>query len=69
MRPPKPGYRGSTFAGGTDPAIRVDPSPATADKNVVRGPAPKNPEDNEVGMRKGGRVTKVMKSKPKTRRK
>lgn len=56
MRPPKPGYRGTTFAGGTDPNIRIDPSPATADRNVVRGPAPKNPDDNEQGMRKGGKV-------------
>ena len=37
---------------------------------VVRGPAPKNPDDNEQGMRKGGKVTaKVMKPKPKPRRK
>ena len=69
MRPPRQDYRSPTFAGGTDRAMGVDPRPATADKNVVRGPAPKNPEDNEVGMRKGGKVKAVMKPKPKTRRK
>lgn len=61
MRPPRENYRGGTFAGGTDRGMGVDPRPATADKNVVRGMAPKNPADNEIGLRKGGKVTKVMK--------
>jgi hypothetical protein len=56
MRSPNPGYRSRGFAGGADPGIRVDPSSASADKNVVRGPAPRNPDDNEQGMRKGGKV-------------
>lgn len=53
-------YRSHAFAGSTDPDIRVDPSPATSDKNVVRGMAPKNPDDNEQGLAKGGTVKKVV---------
>jgi hypothetical protein len=53
-------YRTYPFAGGTDPNIRVDPRPATADKNVVNGPAPNNPDDSEQGLAKGGKVRKVV---------
>lgn len=44
------------FAPNTDPGIRIDPSPATTDRNVVRGMPPRNPEDNEQGMARGGKV-------------
>lgn len=56
-------YQARAFSGATDPTIRVDPSPATSDKNVVRGMPPKNPHDDEIGMRKGGKVTRVSGSK------
>lgn len=56
MKPPRPDYSARSIARNTDPGIRIDPSPATADKNVVRGMAPKNPDDNEQGMLRGGKV-------------
>lgn len=70
MKPPRQSYRAPTFAGSTDRAMGVDPRPATKDANVVRGMAPKNPEDNEIGMHKGGKVKAIMRpGKPKARRK
>lgn len=53
-------YEARAFAARTDPNMRIDPSPATSDKNVVRGMPPKNPHDNEIGMRKGGKVKAVL---------
>lgn len=58
MKPPRQENALRRFAAQTDPNIRIDPSPATADRNVVRGLPPKNPEDNEQGLAKGGRVTR-----------
>jgi hypothetical protein len=51
--------QGRAFAGGTDPSIRVNPSGASADSNVVRGMAPKNPADNEQGLARGGKIKSV----------
>lgn len=47
------------FAPSTDPNIRIDPSPATADKNTLRGMPPANPADNEQSLAKGGKVKRT----------
>lgn len=59
MRAPNADYQATRFAKQTDPAMRIDPSPATADKNVTRGLPPKNPEDNEQSLAKGGTVKRT----------
>lgn len=51
--------QGSAFARGADPSIRVNPSGASSDSNVIRGLAPKNPADNEQGLSRGGKVKSV----------
>lgn len=57
------------YAGARTPDNRVDPSPATGDKNEMRQLFMRKPDD-EVAMRKGGKVTKVMKAaKSKGKRK
>ncbi len=48
-----------------DPSIRINPNSATADRNTVRGMAPTNPADNQQGLFRGGKVTKVVKMTPR----
>lgn len=58
MKPPKSENALRRFSAETDRYMQIDPSPATTDKNVVRGLPPKNPHDNEQGLAKGGKVTR-----------
>lgn len=66
MRTPSPRQRAwidnpRIRSGTTDvgPDMAIDPSPSTSDKNTVRGLPPRDMGDQDVAMRKGGKVTRV----------
>lgn len=51
--------RDNQIVRATDPSMRVNPDGATSDRNTVRGNAPKNPDDNQQGLARGGKIKSV----------
>lgn len=56
MKPPREGNTLRSIARNTDRQMQIDPSPAVKDQNTLHGLPPKNPHDDEQGLRRGGKV-------------
>lgn len=59
MKTEKPQNELRRFARSTDSGIRIDPSSAVKDSNTLLGMPPRNPEDDQLEFRKGGKIKRT----------